>query len=132
MSDNTETAGGTRYSQGKPKFYHFPALGLKEIARVAENGGDKYAPFDYRLGQSFSTLINSASRHWIDLIAEGPQSRDEESGHLNAAHLAWNLIVICQFIEEGRADELDDITPIMNMNTEEYRRYLQEKENANG
>lgn len=125
MPKNTDTSGGTRFSEGKPKFYCFPVMGLNEVARVAERGAEKYAPFDYRQGQNYSTLVNSAFRHMVALVYGGPKARDPETGLLHAAHAAWNLLALCGFLEEGR-DDLDDITPVMDMNTAEYKEYIRE------
>jgi len=107
---DTEQAGGTRYSEGKPTPMWTPALGILEVARVTEYGNRKYAPLDWWAGQSFSTLIGSASRHLFAMLVYGPLSRDKESGLLHAAHCAWNLLCLLHFVYEGREEELDDLS----------------------
>lgn len=125
-AENVETAGGTRFSAGKPPLVGAPVLGLLEVGRVAEYGARKYAPFDWHLGQSFSTLLNSAMRHMLRCV-NAPLARDEEeSGLLHLGHAAWNLLCLLHFIEEGRAEELDDITPWHGVSTAEKRRRTEE------
>jgi len=119
MNDNTEPAGGTRYSKGKPGPMWTPALGLLEVARVTEYGGRKYAPHDWHRGQSYSTLINSAARHLLHILSAGPLSKDPESGLLHAAHACWNLLCLLHFHHEGRDAELDDLSRWVDVGTEE-------------
>lgn len=114
---NTESAGGTRFSQGKPQMTWSPWLGMWEVSRVSEYGAQKYAPLDWQEGQSFTTLLNSAMRH-LSRSMSAPQSRDHESGHLHIGHAAWNLLTILHFMEEGRLD-LDNVTPWQGVSTEE-------------
>jgi succinate dehydrogenase flavin-adding protein (antitoxin of CptAB toxin-antitoxin module) len=106
---NTETSGGTRYSEGKPKMTWAPWRGMMEVCRVSDRGAQKYAPLDWDCGQSFSTLLNSASRHMIAAM-NNPLARDSESDLLHVGHAAWNLLCLLDFVEQGRAAELDDIT----------------------
>lgn len=117
---NTETSGGTRFSAGKPKLVGVPVLGLYEVARVSEYGAQKYALFDWHLGQSFSTCLNACARHLFRALLD-PLARDPESGLLHLGHAAWNLIALLHFIEEGRAGELDDVTPWRGVSTAEKK-----------
>ena len=107
---NTEKAGGTRYSEGKPKgWWYAPLRGLRLVAEVWQGGGDKYAPLDWQNGQSFSSLFDCMSRHWIALVANGVWSRCPDSGAYHLAHLVWNGLCLLTFMEEERHD-LDDMT----------------------
>ena len=107
---NTETAGGTRYSEGKPKgWWYAPLLGLRLVAEVWQGGGEKYAPLDWQNGQSFSTLFNCMSRHWLDIVDKGIWSRCPDSGAYHLAHLVWNGLCLLTFMAQGRHD-LDDMT----------------------
>lgn len=110
MMENTETAGGSRYSTGKVPQIYAPWGGMEEVCRVSAMGAEKYAPYDYLNGQSFSTLLNSAMRH-LRKAVRSPLERDPESGCLHLGHAAWNLLCLLDFIEQGRAWELDDVTP---------------------
>jgi hypothetical protein len=117
---NTETAGGTRFSAGKPAMVWAPWAGMLEVCRVSEYGATKYAPLDWQRGQSFTTMLNSGMRHLIAGIAD-PQKRDPESGRLHLAHAAWNLLAVLAFIEEGRAEDLDDISTWHGVTTADKR-----------
>lgn len=107
---DTEAAAGTRYSAGKPGGAWYAPLwpGLAEVLRVAEHGAEKYAPLDWREGQSFSTLLDCAFRHVMRTLRD-PRSRDPESGCYHAAHAVWNLLVLLCWLLEGR-DDCDDVT----------------------
>lgn len=107
---NTERVGiGSRYSAGKPAgWWHAPLLGLRLVAPVWQSGAEKYAPMDWREGQSFSSLIDCAMRHMLAVVDGGPLARDPESGHYHAAHAAWNLLTLLTFVVLGR-DDLNDV-----------------------
>ena len=107
---NTDTSGGTRYSEGKPAgWWYAPILGLKLVAPVWTDGGKKYAPMDWKSGQSFSTLLDCAMRHSMEVMHHGPWARDPESGHFHAAHVAWNWLCLLTFMVLDRTD-LDDVS----------------------
>lgn len=114
---NTERSGGTRFSAGKPgMWWAVPMKGLRLVARVTMRGAEKYAPLDWACGQSYSTLLDSASRHWIEVLTNGPLARDEETDLLHLAHCAWNILCLLHFIEEGRTD-LDDVSEWQGVTT---------------
>jgi len=107
---NTETAGGSRFSTGKPQMWMAPWYGCLEVARVAEHGAGKYGPLDWEEGQSFSTVLNSAMRHLLKAM-RNPLARDTESGLLHLGHAAWNILALLDFVERGDTERLDDVTP---------------------
>jgi len=107
VSVNTETAGGTRYSEGKKRITIAPFLGFQAVMEVAEYGAGKYSDNDWRAGQSWSTLINSTFRHLLKILTD--ETYDEESGLPHAAHAAWNMCTMCHFIIEGSEGQLDDL-----------------------
>lgn len=110
MTTNTEKAGGTRYSQGKPGgWWYAPIYGLRLVAEVWQRGAEKYAPMDWKNGQSFSTLLDCASRHWLEVVEHGPWARDPETGAYHLAHLAWNVLTLLTFMALERHD-LDDVS----------------------
>lgn len=131
MSDfgaNTETAGGTRFNEGKPgQWWAVPLYGLRLVARVTEYGSEKYAPRDWYEGQSFSTLLDSGFRHYLEALHRGPLARDPDTGERDeeqAYHLAqaaWNLLTLLTFIEEGRAEEVDDVSDWYGVTVREKR-----------
>jgi hypothetical protein len=108
MSENMETAGGSRYSKGKPGgWWYAPLYGLRLVAPVWMRGAVKYAPLDWREGQSFSVLIDCAMRHTLEVLHRAPYAKDPETDCYHAAHAAWNWLCLLTFIALGRND-LDD------------------------
>lgn len=88
-----------------------PALGTEEACRVSAYGAEKYAPFDWDLGQSFSVLLSSGMRHVKKALTYGARERDNESGLLHLGHALWNLACLLDLYVQGRAEELDDVSP---------------------
>lgn len=116
--ENRETAGGTRFNAGKPGgYWKLPLYGLRAVARVGEYGAQKYAPRDWDEGQSFSTLLDSAFRHFLEVIRHGPlavdpetRTQDNPDGVFHVAEIVWNLLCILDFIEQERREEVDDVS----------------------
>jgi hypothetical protein len=107
--ENTEKTGGSRFSAGKPAgWWYAPIYGLRLVAAVWEQGAKKYAPMDWKEGQSFSSLVDCTMRHMLEIVEHGPTSRCSESNNYHAAHAAWNLLCLLTFIALGRED-LNDI-----------------------
>ena len=107
---NTDTSGGTRYSEGKPAgWWYAPLYGLKLVAPLWEAGAAKYAPKDWQSGQSFSTLLDCAMRHMMEVMHHGVWGIDEDTGAYHAAAVAWNMLALLTFMALGRHD-LDDCT----------------------
>lgn len=126
VAENTETSGGTRYSAGKPGgWWYVPLYGVRLVAEVAMMGAEKYAPMDWRNGQSFSTLLDCAMRHFLEVLERGPLARDSESGKLHLAHVGWNVLALLTFIALGR-DDLDDVTPWQGVTAAKKRAAEQE------
>lgn len=98
-----------------------PVGGMMHVCDVSEMGAEKYAPLDWDIGQSFSTLLNSAMRHLIHAISLGHDVPDPESGLPSVAHALWNLMCILDFIVQGRADAMDDVTCWRGVSAEERR-----------
>lgn len=123
LPENTESTGGSRFSAGKTGgFWYMPLQGIRAVARVAEQGADKYAPMDWREGQSFSTCFDCAMRHMIKAQHKGPRSINHDDGEeTHLAHAAWNLLCMLSFIEDGRADEMDDISPYFGVTASKLR-----------
>ena len=110
MKNTDAKAGGTRYSEGKPKgFWYAPLFGLRLVAEVWQGGSEKYAPLDWQQGQSFSSLFDCMSRHWLAVVMNGVWARDTDSGAYHLAHLVWNALALLTFMARGRHD-LDDMT----------------------
>lgn len=116
-----ESAGGTRFSEGKPGgWWYGPLYGLRLVSEVWTPGGRKYAPLDWKSGQSFSTLVDCAFRHFLEVQQYGIWSRDEDTGAYHVAAVVWNLLCLLTFMALGRHD-LDDVTPWEGVTTSTKR-----------
>lgn len=93
-----------------------PTQGLDPVFQVSQMGAKKYAPLDYRRGQSFSTLLSSGYRHLRAAHAFGWNAMDSESGLFHLGHFLWNALCLLEFIATERYD-LDDVTPWRDINT---------------
>lgn len=117
LNVNTESSGGTRFSEGKPGGWaYMPLYGLILVSPVSTGGAGKYAPEDWREGQSFSTLYNAMWRHLIETQQHGIWAIDPKTNCYHLAHVAWNLLTLLTFMALGRTD-LDDITPWRGVTT---------------
>lgn len=128
---NTEKPGiGSRFSSGKPSgWWYAPIYGLRLVAPVWQHGAEKYTPMDWKEGQSYSSLIDCAMRHMLEICERGPLAIDkghfdEEgvwhkgSGAYHAAHVVWNMLCMLTFIALGRTD-LNDVDEWRGVTAEE-------------
>lgn len=70
-----------------------------ELARVAGFGARKYDRSNYLLGIDWSLSVDALYRH---LMAwESGEDRDEESGLLHTAHVAWHALALVAFQLRG-------------------------------
>lgn len=104
-----------------------PLYGLRLMSPVSVKGGEKYAPCDWRNGQSFSTLFDCMSRHWLEVQERGIWSIDPEMGTYHVAQIAWNVMTMLTFMALGRYD-LDDITPWQTVTAAEKKAAIKEAE----
>lgn len=115
---NTEKAGGTRYSENKAQRHALPYGAMEYVAKVSERGAEKYAPYDYMEGQSYSTLVNSAMRH-MEIVMRDPLAINEEDGGVyHAAQVIWNMMCLLDLHAAGKSPEMDDITPYRGVTAE--------------
>lgn len=66
-----------------------------ELALVAGFGARKYARANYLLGIDWSLCVDALHRHL--LAWESGEDRDEESGYLHTAHVAWHALALAAF-----------------------------------
>lgn len=71
-------------------------LARAELGRVAYFGGQKYSRGNYLNGYPWSSSIDALHRHM--LLLEAGHDRDDESGLLHAAHVAWHGLALTSFM----------------------------------
>lgn len=98
-------AGKTPVMRGL--FQYFPRA-LKKVAGVSDYGFQKYG--EWGGWKSVSDALNryndAFGRHVLDEAVDG--RLDPESGHLHAAHLAWNALARLELMlieQEGKAQK---------------------------
>lgn len=83
---------GDRHNKGKPGFHLLPLDALQEICSVYDFGANKYAPWNWAKGLSWSDTQASLLRH-LAAWSIG-EERDSESGLPHDVHIAWNAITL--------------------------------------
>lgn len=96
--------GGKKFDQGKPRMELLPPLALEEIAKVLTFGAQKYDPWNWAKGISYSRLLGAALRH---LLAWGRgENTDPESGLSHLAHAGCCVLFLLHM--EKLKPEMDD------------------------
>ncbi len=84
------------------------ARGVLGLASVYTAGAQKYAPWNWAKGLTFSNLYNSAIRHALKMqVEELDAVADGGTGLPHAWHYSWNVGSCFVFTQQGRTD-LDD------------------------
>jgi len=96
--------------EGKGQFDWLPPYAILRVAQHFENGGVKYGPRNWELGQPVMGYINSAIRHSFKLLGG---SKDED----HAAAICWNIMAYMETLHRIDLDmlpkELDDRPEVM-------------------
>lgn len=97
---------GKKYDHGKPRVFssllrYFPRA-LTAVVRVSEFGCEKYGELSWlTVPNGIVRYTNALARH---LLAEAETPIDDESGHLHAAHTAWNALARLELILREQED----------------------------
>ena len=67
------------------QLHSVPYHAIFRIARVYEKGAEKYAPRNWEKGMLLSRFLDSAQRHWYQVL----EGKDDED---HAAQALWNII----------------------------------------
>lgn len=95
-AEATDSKHGLRANSGKIRYDLLPPDFMDELAKVYTMGAVKYAPRNWEKGFPWMECFGSLLRHAF-AWARG-EDRDEESGLLHMAHVAWNAIAIGTFM----------------------------------
>ena len=102
------TTKAKRFDQGKPELHWLDAWSpaLVEVARTFMYGAEKYGPYNYKKGATYSQSYNCARRHmmkWFngeEFDKEAYDVSGEKISHL--AFAAWNILrLLDETIEPG-------------------------------
>ncbi len=94
---------GLRYNAGKVRMDLVPPDALKALAEVYTKGAEKYAARNWEKGLDWSECYGSLLRH-ANAWNTG-EDRDEESGQLHMAHVAWNAMALLTFALRGIGED---------------------------
>jgi hypothetical protein len=83
-------------------------IAMEELGRIYGFGEQKYDRFNYLKGYDWSLSIDALKRHL--LAFERREDRDEESGLLHTAHVAWHGLALTSFVLRGVGT--DDRAPL--------------------
>lgn len=97
MSVGTNS-GFKKFDQGKLKWNLLPIEATEEIIKVLEFGAKKYGDFNWlenSEGVEWTRYMNAADRHFAKF--KKGINIDEDSGLLELAHLATNILMLLQY-----------------------------------
>lgn len=93
------------FDDGKCALQYLLAMeALDDVAAVGMYGAKKYGQFNYRGGAEFLRYIGSICRHTAS-FARG-ENVDRESGLPHLAHVAYNCLIILQWVKDNKG--IDD------------------------
>lgn len=87
--------GGKRYDRGKSRMSLIPFVALRALGDVYAYGERKYASWNWARGMDWSRVSDAMLRHY-ERFSMG-EERDEESGLLHTAHMAWNAVTLLTY-----------------------------------
>lgn len=97
----------------KPERYSLvPLWPLAEMARVYDNGTEKYSPWNWRKGYDWSLSYDALERHIRDGFWAG-ESINPESGFHHLAHAGFHLFTLMEFerLKLGTDDRVTTLFP---------------------
>jgi hypothetical protein len=107
------TEAGHR-DEGKIGLHYILAMpGLCSVAQVGDFGAKKYGQWDYKAGMPWMKLLGSCSRHLAAFIKG--ENKDAESGLPHLAHLAYNALMLLDYMENHN-DKDDRYKPMVKDN----------------
>lgn len=68
---------------------------MEELAKVFTKGAQKYEPRNWEKGMSWQSVLASLERH-KEAFKKG-EDKDEETGLLHMAHVAWNALALVSY-----------------------------------
>jgi hypothetical protein len=103
----THASGGEK-GQKSNRLGGADPIAMIELGLVYGFGEEKYDRFNYLKGYDWSLSIDALKRHL--LAFEAREDRDEESGFLHTAHVAWHGLALTAFVLRGVGT--DDRAPL--------------------
>ena len=107
-------SAGKRYDKGKSRMSLVPFVAIRALGDVYAYGEKKYDSWNWAKGMKWSRVADAMLRHY-ERYSMG-EARDEESGLLHTAHMAWNAITLLSYEilgvgEDDRWKDSADVIP---------------------
>ena len=90
---------GLRFNAGKNQLNLVPPDALWALGEVFTKGAEKYAANNWLKGMDWSKVEGCMMRHLLKY--QMGEDRDEETGCLHMAHVAWNAMAILTYQLRG-------------------------------
>jgi hypothetical protein len=91
-----KAAGGVKHDLGKAPMDLLPPNALFEVAEILRFGAEKYAPYNWAKGMSYSRLIAAAMRHIIAF--NRGENLDQETNRSHIAHALCCLMFLMEYV----------------------------------
>lgn len=86
---------GMRFNQDKIRYDLLEPHAIEELAKIFTFGARKYADNNWLKGMPWTSMNASLKRHLAQW--EKGEDRDQETGLLHMAHVAWNALAIVSY-----------------------------------
>jgi 5'(3')-deoxyribonucleotidase len=86
-----------RYNQEKTRYDLLEPYAIEQLAKVFTKGAEKYEPYNWMKGMSWTAMLASLKRH-IAAFEKG-EDFDKESGLQHMAHAAWNAMGLVTYMK---------------------------------
>ena len=110
LNNRTNTdkkVGGVKYDTNKIPLDLLPMAALLEVGEVLKFGAEKYEPYNWAKGMSYSRLIAACLRH-VFAFNQG-ENLDPETGKSHIAHALCCLLFLMEYeTKRERFSKFDD------------------------
>jgi hypothetical protein len=107
-----DTEKAMRYNTGKLKWHLVHQPSLEPMVRVLEYGANKYAPGNWKKGQSINELYDCLTRH-MNAFMDG-EDNDPESGESHIGHVLCNaMFIVYNLNHRPENDDRDKPVPAL-------------------
>lgn len=106
-TNTNKEAGGVKNDLGKVPLDLLPMSALIEVGEILKFGAEKYAPYNWAKGMSYSRLIAASLRH-IFAFNQG-QDLDPETNRSHIAHALCCLLFLMEYeARKSKFEQYDD------------------------
>lgn len=105
--NTNKEVGGVKHDLGKVPLDLLPMAALMEVGEILRFGAEKYAPYNWAKGMSYSRLIAASLRH-IFAFNQG-EDLDPETKRSHLAHALCCLLFLMEYeTKKSKFEQYDD------------------------